>query len=209
MTPMATHTYKLMGSATGISKPHPRLQVAVPLLLTFTAGTGGAMTPQSAGVLAQWVYNPLVHVEHSVNKTVDARSPAEHVSNVRDAFFLNMSEVAAVFGVTRPTVYAWLDGQEPKTDAITHILRLSRIADELRKMNIPRMDTLVRRPMLNGQSLVDLLKAGKCPVDGLGALKAAAEKEANVRKTPKGSGKNKRSFDEVVAEFPSAYQERR
>jgi hypothetical protein len=120
-----------------------------------------------------------------------------------------MSEVAAVFGVARPTAYAWLDGQEPRTDAITQILRLSRIADELRKLNIPRVDTLVRRPILNGQSLVDLLKAGKCPLDGLGALKAAAQKEAHVRKTPKGSGKNKRSFDEVVSEFPSAYQERR
>ena len=89
----------------------------------------------------------------------DTRSPAEYVANIRDVFGVSMSDLAVILGVTRPIAYAWLDGNEPKQEStITRIRQLSSIADRVKGMNIERMDKLIHRKILNGESLFDLLK---------------------------------------------------
>jgi DNA-binding transcriptional regulator YiaG len=57
--------------------------------------------------------------EENDEQEVDTRSSAEHVANIRDVFAINMSDLASVLGVTRPTAYTWLEGQEPKPEAVT------------------------------------------------------------------------------------------
>jgi len=98
------------------SSPNASITLAVPLLI-LTAGTGGTMTPHSTAEVLNRFHYPRIHVEPSRAKQVDMRSPAEHVANIRDVFAVNMSDLASVLGVTRPTVYAWLAGQEPKGEA--------------------------------------------------------------------------------------------
>jgi transcriptional regulator with XRE-family HTH domain len=177
--------------------------------LVLAAGTGGIMTPHStAEVLDHWLHYPRINIEHSVAKNGDMRSPAEHVANIRDVLGINMSDLASVLGVTRPTAYAWLEGQEPKTEAVTHIQRLSRVADEINRANIIRLDKLVHRPILNGRSLLDILKTDEDPVAALTILKAVADKEERTRRETKGSGKNLRSLDDVLSEFSVAIDER-
>ncbi len=132
---------------------------------------------------------------------VDTRSPADHVANVRDVFFISMSEMASIFGVTRPTAYAWLEGQEPEPETVKRIQQLSRAADEVKQANIIRLDLLVHRPILNGRSLFDMLKADEDLMKALAALKTISEKEAQARHEPKGSGKRLRSLNDVLSEF--------
>ncbi|NJN38437.1 MAG: hypothetical protein HC790_06355 [Acaryochloridaceae cyanobacterium CSU_3_4] len=136
------------------------------------------------------------------------RSPAEHVANIRDLLAINMSDLAAVLGITRPTAYAWLEGQEPKPEAIVRIQHLSRIADDVKRANIPRLDKLVHRPILEGCSLLDLLKADKDPSEALAKLQVIAEKESQKRRQPKGSGQHLRSLDDVSGDFSVAIYER-
>ncbi len=119
---------------------------------------------------------------------VDTRSSAEHIANIRDVFSISMSELASVFGVTRPTAYAWLEGQEPEPETVKRIRQLSRAADEIKQANIIRLDLLVHWPILNGRSLFDMLKA-------------ISEKEDQARHEPKGSGKHLRSLRDVLDEF--------
>lgn len=176
-------------------------------LSVLTAGTGGAITAHSTKVLDRWLYNPQIHIEHSVARNVDTRSPAEQVANIRDVFAINMSDLASVLGVTRPTAYAWLEGQEPKAEAVIHIQKLSRIADEFNRANIIRLDKLVHRPILNGRSLLDILNTDEDHLEALSTLKEIAEKEAQTRSKTKGTGKL-RLLDDVLGESSVAIYER-
>jgi transcriptional regulator with XRE-family HTH domain len=196
-----------------ISKPmrndKPRAVVyGMAPLVVFTAGTGGYMTAYGVEILSRWAYTPYFQVEHSAKKNVDTRSPAEHVANIRDVFGVNMSDLAVVLGVTRPTAYAWLKGDEPKPEAVTRIQQLSRAADQFNEAKIPRLDKLVHRPVLNGRSLLDILKADEDPSECVTLLKEIAEKEAQTRREPKGSGKHLRSLDDVIGDFSVAVDER-
>jgi len=196
--------------------PNERGALGVELFI-WRAGTGGIMTPHSAAELLNRLHYPPIHVEHSMAKQADTQSavgssatlsPAEHVANIRDVFAINMSDLASVLEVTRPTVYAWLAGQEPKGEAVIRIQKLSRVADQFNRANIIRLDKLVHRPILNGRSLLDILKTDEDPVADLATLKAIADKEAQTRREPKGSGKNLRSLDDVLSESSIAVYER-
>jgi len=186
----------------------PSSHAAIKLLLVFAVGTGGIMTAHNTAELNRWLYNPRIHIEPAKANQVDTRSPAENVANIRDVFAINMSDLASVLGVTRPTVYAWLAGQEPKGEAVIRIQKLSRAADQFNRANIVRLDKLVHRPILNGRSLLDILKTDEDPVADLATLKAIADKEAQTRREPKGSGKNLRSLDDVLSESSVAVYER-
>jgi transcriptional regulator with XRE-family HTH domain len=188
--------------------PNPAVKIVAPLLLSFTAGTGGIITPDSMSVLNNCIYTSQLHVEHPsakcleniVTKEVELRPPADLVANIRDVFGLSMSDLAALLGVTRPTAYAWLEGQEPKPEAVIWIQRLSKTADETKRMNISRLDKLVHRPLVEGRSLFDVLKADEDPTQIIASVREIAEKEAQTRSKPKGSGKHLRSLDDVLGE---------
>jgi DNA-binding transcriptional regulator YiaG len=187
-----------------IGEPHTMVRSFAPFVV-MVAGTGGLMTTSSAVKMPEYccVSSVPIHIEdsHSANQKVDARSISEHIANIRNVFAINMSDLAAVFAVTRPTVYAWLEGrQEPKPEAVKRIQQLSSAADEFGKANIKRLDKLLQRPILDGDSLLDLLKANEDPLAALPVLKGISEKEAKTRREPKGSGKYRRSLDDVLGE---------
>jgi hypothetical protein len=190
-----------------ISTPQSAITIVVPLLI-WTAGTGGVMTPHSTAEVLNRFHYPRIHIEPSRAKQVDVRSPAEHMANIRDVFSINMSDLASVLKVTRPTVYAWLAGQEPKGEAVIRIQQLSCAADKFNQANIIRLDKLVHRPILNGRSLLDILKTNEDPIAALATLKVMADKEAQTRREPKGAGKHLRSLDDVLGESSVAIDER-
>lgn len=175
--------------------------LAIVPLLIWTAGTGGLVTAQStAEVRNRFNYYPRIHIEPSITKPVDVLSPSEHIKNIRDVFSINMSDLASVLDVSRPTVYAWLGGKEPKKEAIMRIQELSRIADEFKQADIIRLDKLVHRPILNGCSLLDKLKTNEDPTEALTTLKMIAGQEAKTRPKQKGIGKHRRSLNDVLNE---------
>jgi hypothetical protein len=179
------------------------IKLLAPLLIS-TAGTGGLMTVRSFADCNRLYYNSPSkpsYINLSTNQKIDTRSPAEHVANIRDGFAISMSDLAVILGITRPTAYAWLKGDEPKPEAVPRIQRLSSIADRVKRMNFDRMDKLIHRPILNGESLFDLLKTDQDPSTLLDSLKEVSEKEAKTRQESKSSGKHRRSLDEISSEF--------
>jgi DNA-binding transcriptional regulator YiaG len=186
-------------------EPHTVVRSIAPLMV-MVAGTGGLITINSAVKMSEYccVSSVRIHIEdsRSANKKIDTRSTAEHISNIRDVLAISMSDLAAVFAVTRPTVYAWLEGrQEPtKPDTVKRIQQLSRAADVFGQANIERLDKLLQRPILDGRSLLDMLKANEDPLAVLPLVKEISEKEAKTRREPKGSGKHRRSLDDVLGE---------
>jgi DNA-binding transcriptional regulator YiaG len=191
-------------AARDIGESHSATILLAPLMV-MTAGTGGLMTINSAAKMSDycWVNHNIIHIENprSVSEKIDTRSTAEHIANIRDVFAINMSDLAAVLTATRPTVYSWLEGQEPKKpETVKHIQKLSSFADMFGQANIKRLDNLLQRPILDGRSLLDILKANEDPLVALPLLKKIGEKEAQTRRKSKGSGKNLRSLDDVLSD---------
>lgn len=199
-------TYPLIPIPVKICESNTTFKSLAPLLL-FAAGTGGFITAHSIASSVSYDH-PKIHIERRVARNVDVRSPAEHVANIRDVLAINMSELASILGVTRPTAYAWLEGQKPKSEAVNYIQQLSKTADKINQANIIQLDQLIRRPVLNGRSLLDLIKANEDPSEILQTLKSISEKEAKTRSESKISGQNLRSLDDVSSEFSPAIYER-
>lgn len=166
------------------------------------AGTGGVFASENIAQLPNWVATPVIEIKRA-HQTLfaDTRSVRDHLLNVRDTFRLNMTELAQVFGVTRPAAYAWLEGVEPKPEARMLILSLSRAADRLAKAGIERPELYVRRPMFDGKSLIDLLKEERNVDDAISAIEALAKKEAIVRKEAltRHAGRPKRQLESLDA----------
>lgn len=118
------------------------------------------------------------------------RSPAEELQYIRQHLCLNMSDLALLLGVSRPTAYAWLDGDEPKEDNYHSIVRLSRIAEQFERLHLANLEKLLRRPVFDGRSLLDKLKASEEIGDCIPVLQNLASKEASARSRLKGSGKS-------------------
>lgn len=164
-------------------------------------GTGGIMSLSSLETLHNQIYEPQYSIEFPNTNKIDQRSPAELVEFIRKVFTLNMSGLAVVLNVTRPTIYAWLEGQEPKPEMLNRIRHISQLANKLQSLNIPRIDIVARRPIFDGYSLLDKLKNNEEVFTYLPVLKEIADKEEQARQIIKGPSKHKRSFSEVASDY--------
>lgn len=132
------------------------------------------------------------------NEIAEKRTVGEQLREIRQAFGLNATDMSVLFGISRPTVYAWMDGQEPRPDAASRILALIKLADEFAALGLQRADTLVKRPLFeNSQSLFDLLQQGVDVRMHFDTLRALDDKEAASRAKVKGSGEPARSFEDA------------
>lgn len=116
---------------------------------------------------------------------------AEQVAKIRASLGLNVSELAQVFQVTRPTVYGWLKGIEPQPAAVDRLTRLLKVATVVSEKKFARIDLLVRRPIgeapFNGASLLSMM-ASDSAVSGahIELLSKLDQREASARAETKG-----------------------
>jgi hypothetical protein len=90
----------------------------------------------------------------------DSRPVGEQLQDVQAALALNKSELAAMLGVARPTIYEWLAGKDPSAANST---RLTRILRALRRAGVsgsrPLNARFVRAPREDGATLLSALGA--------------------------------------------------
>lgn len=91
----------------------------------------------------------------------DVRTAEQHISNIRQALNPAMSDLAAVFNVSRQAIYKWLSGDaSPEPEKLARIQKLSAAADAFRDAGVSRASALVKMKAFDGRSLLDLLAAG-------------------------------------------------
>jgi hypothetical protein len=156
----------------------------------IAAGATGAIYARDMS--ATQLATPFIRIRQSEDKNY-ARSVAEHLLNIRDALDLKMSELARIFGVSRPAAYAWLDGTLPKPEIVRKICDLSTQADSLRAAGIGRLGHFSRRPVVAGRSLVDLLNSGDDVAEALAVIKRTALRETKTRNLTSRHGRSKKS----------------
>lgn len=89
------------------------------------------------------------------------RSVRRMIELIKETFSLTKSSLARVLGVTRPTVYAWLNLDETAMDPTNRqrIDSIYELALEWKRKNIRPMGSLVMVPLRGGKSFVDLISA--------------------------------------------------
>ena len=97
----------------------------------------------------------------TARQTLLRMSSADQALEVLAALSLNKTLLAEVLGVTRPTLYAWLEGKDPKTENAQRLMSLVRLLGDA---GVRAADALsprfVREPLNDGEpSLLDLLRA--------------------------------------------------
>lgn len=126
--------------------------------------------------------------EHRARYRATVMPVADAVALVRSTLGLNMSEMARVLGVERPTVYSWLSGNaHPR---LRNYRRLSRITSLIRRYasQAEPLRAIVRTPDESGRSLVDILAEPSLPESDLVSRMIHA-----VAETPEGADRRARS----------------
>lgn len=87
-------------------------------------------------------------------------SAKEQLSQVKKVMGLNISEMAAILLVSRPTIYDWLESQEPniRKKHIERLTSLTQVCNEWKKKNIGRLGSYLHKQFNNeNSSLFNLL----------------------------------------------------
>lgn len=85
---------------------------------------------------------------------------AQQMQQVREGFGRNMSRLTEVFGVSRQTLYNWLNGETPKDIHAQRLRELSLAAAVFSEMGFKPNATALDRPLMQGKSFLQLMAQG-------------------------------------------------
>ncbi len=170
----------VFGRAVPGSGPLPRRQV----------GTGGlaleAFLKDSHG------YAP-VEVVQSIPPVVE-QPYAKLMAEVRGGFGRTLSRLTEVFGVSRQTLYNWLEGETPREEHREKLRQLASAAQVFVELQVKPTSQMLDRTVLDGKSLLQLIAEG---ADG----KESAKKLIRIHQR----GQSSRSqLDEILGGRPKA-----
>lgn len=179
---------KVFSSASVLySKGNPQPFVAaVTLLGALVAGTGGLYSSANAALVSQWISAPAVRI--SSTPSLEHKRLAEEISipqaifQLREGLGLKMSEVAAIFGVSRQAVYLWMKGENLKNEYVQRIWQLHLISRRMQLAGVDRPEHFIHRPLSReGGSLYQLLVDGANVDSALGLLEEQFIAEKDLR----------------------------
>ncbi len=171
----------------------------VPVSLGGVPGSGGAMTPEAALSRYQWHQDDsIVITAVTPGRDTEELTPAERLEQIRQALGLTITDLARLLDTSRPTVYAWLNGQEPKVEVQGRLLQLEQQAAAVAACELPRINKLIRRPLRCGATLLERLQSGESLTPALQELQALARREKTGRQYHKGLAASGRSSREAL-----------
>lgn len=172
-----TTTQPTSGSGTGQVVRNAMQVMAIGLLLGTGSGSVAAMPSERVNV-----YGKLPSATSPERTNVDDVAASalvtaeQHLVNIKSSIGLQMSELAAFFGVSRQSVHKWQSGAAiPGTEYLESIRTLSRLADGLAAARVNRPADLVRAKAFNGKSIIDLIQANENYSEALAALVAESK----------------------------------
>lgn len=148
-------------AATGVTSTLVRLvgwMTAAGAALT-SVGTGGELSLEQLQRSAQ-------HSQHraSVFEVVQVdqiRTPSENLSRIREVLNPAVSDLATTFGVSRQSVYNWLNGELVANENAAKLEDLAQASDLLAHEGVSINSALLKRKFANGRTLMQVAQAGE------------------------------------------------
>lgn len=162
-------------------------------LSVFTAqrefGCQTATTGQVLVLVRNEVDSPRASVISHFAAPSIAVSPAAVLEAARNAFAMNISEAAEVFGITRQTAYQWMkltDMDQVRARENRERLKQLYAATQAWKALSPLKGRWLHALLPSGHTLLDLLKFPQIDLDTLRAAHAALASSSNERHAQEG-----------------------
>ncbi len=168
-------------AATGVTSTFVRLvgwATAVGAALTGI-GTGGELSLEQLQRKAQQIQHIASVVDVSEVKQV--RTPSENLSRIRKVLNPAVSDLATTFGVSRQSVYNWLNDQPVADENAAKLQDLAQAADVLAHEGVSINAALLKRKFAHGRTLLQVAQAGESARDAALALAQILKREAAQR----------------------------
>lgn len=168
-------------------------------------GTGGDADAHYLIHKGNWVHDEAIEcrahqgeTDAIANEVPDA---PRLLATLRESLGLSITDLARVFDVSRPTIYAWMKGEtEPRSELWPRLREMEQLASRAQQYSLSRPARLVRRPVLDGTSLLGRLQAGQeVEEEHLQALADLSRDEETKRAKPRGGAA--RPAEDVAAEY--------
>lgn len=119
-------------------------------------GTGGMALV--AFILRPYGYQPLTIVES--HPVIQQMPYAQLMRQVKAGFGRTMSRLPAVFGVSRQTLYNWLEGETPKEQYRGRLFQLAQAASVFAELGVKPDSITLDRTVAQGKTFLQLMAAG-------------------------------------------------
>jgi hypothetical protein len=129
--------------------------------LGLEVGTGGSATIRYVQLRGDRGY-PFAPYEWNrrIAEYALATTAAEKVSQIRAVLITKATDLAAVLGVSRQAIYDWQAGKPITAQNAARLEELSKAADLLSVEGVRGTSQTLRRPIRNGKTFLDLIRAG-------------------------------------------------
>lgn len=135
---------------------YSRVQVLERPLPLQVVGTGGVASAQF--VREAFGYQPYEVLEQP--QVVEDAPYAKLMGQVKSGFGRTMSRLPEVFGVSRQTLYNWLEGETPKAVHQERLRQLAEAAKVFADLGVKPTTPMLDRPVAQGKSFLQLMATG-------------------------------------------------
>ena len=174
---------------------------AIAVMPTGRVGSGGVASPEAMFARHAWTDSG-GNVSVSPGLPV---TPNEQLAYVRRTLGISMTDLAEVLDVTRPTIYAWLQGAEPRAEYLDRLIRLVRMASEIDAFGLDELGKLLKRPLQDGRTVLALIKDGQPIASAMKELEVVARREHRQRASLKGGKNNLAAADAPMEQSMPGY----
>jgi transcriptional regulator with XRE-family HTH domain len=122
-------------------------------------GTGGHLSLEHIQRGGQQALYAAPSVEVAV--VDDVRTPAEDLARIREVLRPAVSDLATTLGVSRQSVYNWLNGEQVAEENAARLRDLAQAADVLAHEGVAVNAALLKRKFANGRTLMQVAQAGE------------------------------------------------
>lgn len=135
---------------------YSRVQVLERPLPLQVVGTGGVASAQF--VREAFGYQPYEVLEQP--QVVEDAPYAKLMGQVKSGFGRTMSRLPEVFGVSRQTLYNWLEGETPKAVHQERLRQLAEAAKVFADLGVKPTTPMLDRAVAQGKSFLQLMASG-------------------------------------------------
>jgi DNA-binding transcriptional regulator YiaG len=168
-------------TATGVTSTVVRLVgwVTAAGAALAAVGTGGELSIEHLQRGAHQVQHMAPTVE--VAEVEPVRTPTENLTRIREVLNPAVSDLATTFGVSRQSVYNWLNGGPVADENAAKLLDLAQAADVLAHEGVTVNAALLKRKFASGRTLLQVAQAGESARDAALMLVQIHKREAAQR----------------------------
>ena len=146
-------------------------------------GTGGELSLEHLQRSTRQAQHMVSVVE--VAEVEQVRAPSENLSRIREVLNPAVSDLATTFGVSRQSVYNWLNGEPVADQNAAKLQDLAQAADVLAHEGVGINAALLKRKFANGRTLMQIAQAGESARDAALMLIQIHKREAVQRERMK------------------------